>query len=195
MLARRTWRFFETFVGPDDNYLPRRIIFRKIPPTGVAHRTSPTNIGVSLLANLAAYDFGFIPVGEVIARTTRTLGTLDKMQRYRGHFYNWYDTRTLEPLRPLFVSTVDSGNLAGHLLTLAAGLQGLAGQKIFRPVVFSGLGSALDILLEVGPCANGRSNAEIVGHLKALAKGCAHSRARSPKPGRSCSDCLRRPAN
>ena len=124
-VAQRTWRFFEKFVGPDDNYLPPDN-FQEDPPVGLAHRTSPTNIGLSLLANLAAYDFGYIPIIDVIERTTRTLATLDKLHRHRGHFYNWYDTRTLEPLQPRYISTVDSGNLAGHLLTLAAGLDELA---------------------------------------------------------------------
>ncbi|MGA2500361.1 MAG: glucoamylase family protein, partial [Tepidisphaeraceae bacterium] len=124
-VARSTWRFFEAFVGPDDNYLPPDN-FQEDPPVGLAHRTSPTNIGLSLLANLAAYDFGYIAAAGVIERTTRTLATLDKLERHRGHFYNWYDTRTLEPLQPRYVSTVDSGNLAGHLLTLAAGLDELA---------------------------------------------------------------------
>jgi cyclic beta-1,2-glucan synthetase len=171
-VARLTWRFFETFVGSIDNDLPPDN-YQEDPPQGAAHRTSPTNIGVSLLANLAAYDFGYIPVAEVIARTTRTLATLDKLQRYRGHFYNWYDTRTLEPLRPLFVSTVDSGNLAGHLLTLAAGLQGLAAQKIFRPVVFSGLGATLSILLEAAHAPNAGVAAEIVTRLEALGEDLA----------------------
>jgi hypothetical protein len=98
-LSRRTWRFFETFVGHDDNHLPPDN-FQEDPPTGIAHRTSPTNIGMSLLANLAAHDFGYITVAEVIERTTQTLTTLDRLQRYRGHFYNWYNTRTLEPLVP-----------------------------------------------------------------------------------------------
>ncbi|HEX4797188.1 MAG TPA: glucoamylase family protein [Humisphaera sp.] len=147
-VARRTWRFFEVFVAPDDNYLPPDN-FQEDPPTGVAHRTSPTNIGLSLLANLTAHDFGYITIADLIERTSRTLASLDKLQRYRGHFYNWYDTRTLEPLRPLYVSSVDSGNLAGHLLTLAIGLDELASQKIFRPAVSAGLGSAIDLLLEV----------------------------------------------
>ncbi|HEX4454178.1 MAG TPA: glucoamylase family protein [Kofleriaceae bacterium] len=124
-LARKTWRFFETYVTAEDNFLPPDNV-QDDPPRGIAHRTSPTNIGLSLVASLAAYDFGYISAGDVIARTTRTLATLDRMQRYRGHFYNWYDTTTLEPLRPMYVSTVDSGNLAGYLLTLAAGLDELA---------------------------------------------------------------------
>ena len=131
-VARRTWRFFETFVGPADNHLPPDN-FQEDPPNGPAHRTSPTNIGLALLSNLAAYDFGYITAGEVIGRTSRTLGSIDRLQRYRGHLFNWYDTRTLEPLRPLYVSTVDSGNLAGHLLTLAAGLNGMAERADLPP--------------------------------------------------------------
>lgn len=166
-IARLTWRFFETFVGSIDNDLPPDN-FQEDPPQGAAHRTSPTNIGMSLLANLAAYDFGYISVAEVIARTTRTLATLDKLQRHRGHFYNWYDTRTLEPLRPLYISTVDSGNLAGHLLTLAAGLDGLAAQQVFRPVVFSGLGATLSLLLEAARAPAAEVSAEIIVRLQAM---------------------------
>ncbi|HWE03792.1 MAG TPA: glucoamylase family protein [Tepidisphaeraceae bacterium] len=131
MIARRTWKFFERFVGPEDHYLPPDN-FQENPPRGIAHRTSPTNIGLSLLANLAAYDFKYIAVDVLIERTTRTIDTLDKLQRFRGHFYNWYDTQTLEPLRPHYISTVDSGNLAGHLITLAAGFDILADEWLAR---------------------------------------------------------------
>jgi len=167
-VARRTWRFFEAFVGPVDHHLPPDN-FQEDPPKGLAHRTSPTNIGMSLLANLTAYDFGFIPIADVIERTTRTLATLDKLQRYRGHFYNWYDTRTLEPLRPLYVSTVDSGNLAGHLLTLAAGLDELAVQKIFRPTaIFAGLGSTLDLLFEIARASATAAQTKLIAPLERL---------------------------
>ena len=88
-------------------------------------------MGLSLLANLAAHDFGYLSTGRLIARTANAFATMQRMERYRGHFFNWYDTRTLEPLPPRYVSTVDSGNLAGHLLTLQPGLRGLADQKIF----------------------------------------------------------------
>jgi len=144
-VARRTWRFFEVHVTAEDNFLPPDNV-QEDPPRGAAHRTSPTNIGLSLLANLAAYDHGYATAGELIARTARTLATLDRMQRYRGHFYNWYDTITLEPLRPMYVSTVDSGNLAGHLLTLAGGLDELADRPA-RPAL-TGLGDTLDVLGE-----------------------------------------------
>ncbi|MBS1121113.1 MAG: NdvB [Deltaproteobacteria bacterium] len=171
-LARRTWRFFETYVTAEDHDLPPDN-FQVDPPIGVAHRTSPTNIGLSLLANLAAYDFGYIATGEVIARTTRTLATLDKLQRYRGHFYNWYDTRTLEPLRPMYVSTVDSGNLAGHLLTLAAGLLDLEHQPIMRAELLAGVGDTLDVIE-----AHGGRAAE-VATLRALLNAPPHSLVRS----------------
>ena len=75
-------------------------------------------IGMALLADLAAYDFGYISAGEFLSRIQNTLETMEKLERYLGHFYNWYDTRTLKPLHPQYISSVDSGNLAGSLLTL-----------------------------------------------------------------------------
>ncbi|MDB4980862.1 MAG: cyclic beta 1-2 glucan synthetase, partial [Myxococcales bacterium] len=150
VVARRTWRFFETFVCAEDNHLPPDN-FQEDPPRGIAHRTSPTNIGLALTANLAAYDFGYLSAAEVVARTTLTLAAMDKLQRYRGHFYNWYDTRTLEPLRPMYVSTVDSGNLAGHLITLAGGLDELAHDKAFRVELFAGLRDTLEAFVAASP--------------------------------------------
>ena len=128
-LARRTWAFFETFVGPEDHWLPPDN-YQEYRAALLVHRTSPTNMGLALLANLSAYDFGYLPAGPLIERTANTLGTMEKLERHRGHFYNWYDTQTLQPLPPLYVSTVDSGNLAGHLLTLRAGLLALADDRI-----------------------------------------------------------------
>ncbi len=159
-IARRTWRFFETFVAPTDNWLPPDN-YQEEPPRGAAHRTSPTNIGLALLANLTAYDFGYVGTAEVISRTTATLATLDRLQRYRGHFYNWYDTLSLEPLRPMYVSTVDSGNLAGHLLTLASGLDGLAHAEVVRAKILDGLAETLAVLAEHAPSAS-------IGELRAL---------------------------
>ena len=123
-IARKTWSFFETFVAAEDHWLPPDN-FQEFPAAVVAHRTSPTNMGLALLANLSAYDFGFISAGQLIERTANTLGTMQRLERFRGHFYNWYDTRTLKPLPPLYVSSVDSGNLAMHLLTLRQGLLAL----------------------------------------------------------------------
>ncbi|WP_291992084.1 glucoamylase family protein [Candidatus Accumulibacter sp. ACC003] len=146
-LSRRTWAFFEHFVGPDDHWLPPDNI-QEYRVVSVAHRTSPTNIGLALLANLSAYDFGYLVTGKVLERTANTLCTMDALERYRGHFYNWYDTQTLRPLQPLYISTVDSGNLAGHLLTLHAGLLALADDKILPARLFEGLGDTLRILLD-----------------------------------------------
>jgi cyclic beta-1,2-glucan glucanotransferase len=150
--ARRTWRFFADFVGPQDNWLPPDN-FQEYPATAIASRTSPTNIGMALLANLAAYDFGYICAGEFLRRTENTLATMEKLERYRGHFYNWYDTRTLQPLRPQYVSSVDSGNLAGSLLTLQAGLTELKDQQVLPSNAFQGLHDTLRVLAEHVPAS------------------------------------------
>jgi len=145
--ARRTWHFFARFVGPLDNWLPPDN-FQEYPTEMLASRTSPTNIGMALLATLAAWDFGYIDAGELLRRTEATLAAMEKLTRYRGHFYNWYDTRTLTPLRPQYVSTVDSGNLAGCLLTLQAGLAELKAQPVLSPRAFEGLEDTVRVLAE-----------------------------------------------
>src|SRR4029450_8638070 len=120
-LARRTWQYFaDRAVPPGDPYLPPDNLQEEPSPL-VAHRTSPTNIGLALLSTLAAHDFGFIGTPELADRLERTLDTLDTLERYRGHLLNWYDTQTLAPLHPRYVSTVDSGNLAAALMCLAQG--------------------------------------------------------------------------
>ena len=118
LVGRRTWRYFETFVTATESMLPPDN-FQEDPKAVVAHRTSPTNIGLYLLAAVSARDFGWAGTIETVERLEGTLATLTRLQRYRGHLYNWYDTRDLRPLDPRYVSTVDSGNLAAHLLTLA----------------------------------------------------------------------------
>ncbi len=145
--ARRTWRFFAEFVGPQDNWLPPDN-YQEYPAPVIASRTSPTNIGMSLLANLAAYDFGYISAGECLRLTANTLAAMEKLERYRGHFYNWYDTHTLKPLHPQYVSSVDSGNLAGSLLTLQAGLAELKDQPVLSSNAFQGLQDTLQVLAE-----------------------------------------------
>ena len=119
--ARKTWDFFDTFMTADNHWLPPDN-YQEAPVEALARRTSPTNIGLALLANLTAYDFGYITMDELLKRTDDTIQTLLKLERYRGHFYNWYSTETLTPLIPRYISSVDSGNLAGHLLTLRQGL-------------------------------------------------------------------------
>ena len=119
LIARRTWLYFETFVTAEHNMLPPDN-FQETPDPVVAGRTSPTNVGVYLLSVVSARDFGWISLTETIDRLERTLTTMEAMQRHRGHLYNWYDTRTLNPLHPLYISSVDSGNLAGHLIAVAS---------------------------------------------------------------------------
>lgn len=121
LLTRKTWFYFERFVTKEDNWLPPDN-FQEYPTPVIARRTSPTNIGLYLLSNLAAYDFGYTGPTNLILRTRQTFESLKKMDRYQGHFYNWYNTEDLSVLHPRYISTVDSGNLAGHLLTLRQGL-------------------------------------------------------------------------
>jgi cyclic beta-1,2-glucan synthetase len=118
LTARRTWRFFETFVTAADHMLPPDN-FQEDPAPVLAHRTSPTNLGLYLLSAAAARDFGWLGTVDAIERLEATLATMDKLGRFRGHFYNWYDTNDLRPLDPKYVSSVDSGNLAAHLIALA----------------------------------------------------------------------------
>jgi cellobiose phosphorylase len=148
--ARRTWRYFAEFVGPDDNWLPPDN-FQEYPTPAIASRTSPTNIGMSLLADLAAVDFGYLTVRECLQRIDNTLASMEKLERYRGHFYNWYDTRTLQPLHPQYVSSVDSGNLAGCLLTLQAGLAELRHQPVLPASALRGLQDTLQVLAKQLP--------------------------------------------
>ncbi|HJS24356.1 MAG TPA: hypothetical protein VJ751_08380, partial [Pyrinomonadaceae bacterium] len=103
LIARRTWRFFETFVGPEDNWLPPDN-FQEDPTRVIAHRTSPTNIGLLLLATSTARDLGYAGALEFVEREELTFATMDKMARLHGHFFNWYDTKTLEPLLPQYIS-------------------------------------------------------------------------------------------
>ena len=149
-LSRKTWLFFETFVGPDDNWLPPDN-YQEYPVSVLAHRTSPTNMGLSLLANLTAYDFGYILTGELIERTSKAFRTMDLLEKFQGHFFNWYDTQSMKPLNPLYVSSVDSGNLSGHLLTFSQGLLTLPYQSINGPRLFEGIFDTLQILLEQTP--------------------------------------------
>ncbi len=146
-ISRKTWAFFETFVGPQDHWLPPDN-YQEHPAVVLAHRTSPTNMGLSLLANLSAYDFGYIAVGQLIERTANSLQTMTTLDRHRGHFYNWYDTQSLQPLPPLYISSVDSGNLAVHLLTLRPGLLALPDHRILAVRFFEGLSDTLRVLVQ-----------------------------------------------
>ena len=164
-ISRKTWGFFETFVGPEDHWLPPDNS-QEHPVAVVAHRTSPTNMGLSLLANLSAYDFGYIPAGQLIERTANALHTMAALERHQGHFYNWYDTQSLQPLPPLYISSVDSGNLAAHLLTLRPGLLALPDHKIMGSRLFDGLCDTLRILIDAAGDAASPRLAELQKDMK-----------------------------
>ncbi|WP_341939623.1 GH36-type glycosyl hydrolase domain-containing protein [Marinimicrobium sp. C2-29] len=172
LTARRTWRYFEDFVGPEDNWLPPDN-FQEHPTPVIASRTSPTNMGLSLLADLAACDFGYITAGECLKRIDHTLSAMEQLERYRGHFYNWYDTRSLQILHPHYVSSVDSGNLAGSLLTLQAGLLELKSQPVFSSRALQGLQDTLQVFAEQLPTGPNTALAGKVRPLQQALNTCA----------------------
>ncbi len=141
-IARRTWRYFERFVGPDDHYLAPDN-FQQDPQAKIAHRTSPTNVGLALLSTVSAHDFGWIGRFETIERLELSFDSIERLELFRGHLFNWYDTESLQPLEPRYVSTVDSGNLAGHLVALSQSCFALTTQPLLGVWVFDGLRDAL----------------------------------------------------
>ena len=172
LIARRTWRFFETFVDDEEHALPPDN-FQEDPEPVRAHRTSPTNVGLYLLSVMSAHDFGWIGAHDTADRLEATLRTMDDLHRVQGHFCNWYDTRDLRPLEPIYISTVDSGNLAGHLIALAEACRELAHRRPFGPETLAGVGDAVLLVLEslerAGPPGFARGVA--AGQLREAARG------------------------
>ena len=175
LAARQTWRFFETFVTAGDNMLPPDN-FQEDPISVVAHRTSPTNMGLYLLSIVSARDFGWIGTAEALEKLEATLATMMKMERVRGHFLNWYDTQTLLPLPPDYVSSVDSGNLAGHLITLARSCEDWLNSDAKTAPMRAGLADALALVaVEAQNTFSPLSHSpEIDEFLRALARMQAH---------------------
>jgi cyclic beta-1,2-glucan synthetase len=196
--ARRTWRFFEAFVGPEDHHLPPDN-FQEDPKPVVAHRTSPTNIGLYLLSTLAAHDLGWLGTLDTLDRLEATFQGLRRLERFRGHFYNWYDTRRLQPLEPRYVSTVDSGNLAGHLLAVESACRHLLTRPVRTFEVRRGVEDALALVGEAADrLADDRrtqtvSRDDLARAIDDLALGLAddHERARDHlRPLRTLADTL-----
>lgn len=167
-IARVTWRYFEVFVGPQENWLPPDN-FQELPSHRVAHRTSPTNMGLALLANLSACDFGYLSVGQLIDRTGHTLDSMDLLDRHRGHFYNWYDTLSRRLLKPPYVSTVDSGNLVAHIRVLRSGLLERRGATLLPASLCAGLTDTWACLAALVP-ASAQTTA-VVARLSACPTG------------------------
>lgn len=159
--ARRTWRYFTDFVGPDTAWLPPdnyQIAFGNV----LAMRTSPTNIGLSLLGALGARDFGYLTCDEVVERSTRSFAAIKQLEKYNGHLLNWYDLKTLAPLEPRYVSTVDSGNLIGCLWTLDVGIQEMLDEPVIGPRALDGL---LDTLRALRESLEKSDSTEESGHI------------------------------
>ena len=147
LVARRTWRFFETFVTAVEHMLPPDN-FQEDPKGVVAGRTSPTNLGIYLLSAASARDFGWAGTTETVERLEATLATMREMKRFRGHFFNWYDTRDLRPLDPQYVSSVDSGNLAGHLIAFANACDAWLQGPVSTETLLAGIRDNLDLSRE-----------------------------------------------
>jgi cyclic beta-1,2-glucan synthetase len=175
LIARRTWRFFETFVGEEDHWLPPDN-YQEDPQPVIAHRTSPTNIGLLLLSTASAYDLGYVSTLEVTERLELTFKTLERLPKFRGHCFNWYETRTLEALSPQYVSTVDSGNLAGHLLATKQAAVELPDQVLFDRRTIAGLSDTITMMREeASRLAAIRQRTEVVTvkHLREEIEACA----------------------
>ena len=154
--AQEIWQYFEDFLSPQDHFLPPDN-WQEQPAVGIAHRTSPTNIGLGLLSALSAMDLGLCPKHRALGYIENMLATMERMEKWNGHLYNWYDTRTLRPLRPVYVSTVDSGNLSGCLLVLREGLYemgqrelGIRADKLFSDMSFTELYDSRRKLFYIG---------------------------------------------
>ena len=147
-VTRRTWGFFERFVGPEDHWLPPDH-YQESPVGTVAHHTSPTNIGLLFTSTLAAYDLGYLDQLGLATRLTTTIDSLERLERFRGHFLNWYDTLTLQPLHPRYISTVDSGNLAASLIITTQACKSMPDEPIFRWGLWQGYLDTLSNLSEI----------------------------------------------
>ena len=166
-VARRTWLFFETFVGPDDHWLPPDN-YQEEPRGDLAHRTSPTNVGMMLLSSLTACDLGHLGLPELAARIRNSLDTLERLERHRGHLLNWYDTRSLDPLEPRYVSTVDSGNLAVSLVALREGCLELAAGPVLRQALWNGLADTLELLMRALDSLHGGPPVALRAHIASI---------------------------
>jgi len=174
-IARRTWHYFEAFVGQDDNWLPPDN-HQILPNPVTAHRTSPTNLGLYILSLMTARDFGYISTTKFLSLLQLTLKTMEKLERYQGHYLNWYDTKSLVSLHPKYVSTVDSGNLAGYLMTARQACLEIHSSCVFDSKIFQGLEDSIFVIQEELATAKNTCS-ELQGPLKII-----ESFLRAPAP-------------
>ncbi|MFC2968231.1 GH36-type glycosyl hydrolase domain-containing protein [Acidimangrovimonas pyrenivorans] len=176
-LARRTWLFFETYAGPEDNWLPPDN-YQTAPYEEIAHRSSPTNVGMLLLSSLTAFDLGHAGLRDLAARTADVQAALERLDRYRGHILNWFDTRTLQPLEPQYISTVDSGNLAVSLLTVAEGCREAARGPPLSAALWDGFADTLGLLRDAISALPSRPAKPLLDRLDALMEDAERCRDR-----------------
>lgn len=155
--ARKTWRYFEEFANYRNSYLAPDN-YQEDPPRGIAPRTSPTNIGLGLMATLTARDFGFIGTHEMINLLSDTVTSIEKLEKWNGHLYNWYDTLTLLPFRPIYISSVDSGNFIGYLITLTQGLRDYLNKPLLDVQFVDGILDTLRCSGQAGPALIAKLN-------------------------------------
>src|SRR5207249_3497812 len=165
--ARRTWRYFDDFVGPQTSWLPPDNV-QETPKREIFLRTSPTNIGLWMLATVAANDFGYITIDDLVARNLGTLETISRLERFEGHLFNWYDLSTLEPLRPRYVSTVDSGNLLASLWTFATSCNELATRALLDASALRGLADTLGVMRQIAAAMKKAEHPPAFLHLVGL---------------------------
>jgi hypothetical protein len=146
--ARRTWRYFDEFVGPETHWLPPDNV-QETPRREIFLRTSPTNIGLWMLATIAANDFGYLTLDDLTSRNRATLETLARLELFEGHLFNWYDISKLEPLHPRYVSTVDSGNLLASLWTFTVSCVELTVHPVLDGAALRGLADTLAVVRQV----------------------------------------------
>src|SRR5216117_2015876 len=168
--ARRTWRYFDDFVGPQTSLLPPDNV-QETPTREIFMRTSPTNIGLSMLATVAANDFGYITIDDLVARNLRTLETLGRLERFEGHLFNWYDLNTLEPLRPRYVSAVDSGNLLARLWTFESSCSELATRPLLDAGALRGIADTLGVMRQITATMKGAEHPRPFVRLAELTTG------------------------
>ena len=168
--ARKTWRYFETFVTDADGWLAPDNYQERDDTPRLARRTSPTNIGMAMLSTMAAHDLGYLSTALLIQRLDATVRTLESLERYRGHFLNWYDTDTRAPLHPRYVSTVDSGNLAGALIALTQGLREIEQKSQTRAQRLDGLADTADVLAAASSSSSAAAPRSTITEINRLAR-------------------------
>lgn len=174
-LARQTWRFFDDFIGPQSHWLPPDN-YQDALRVEVAQRTSPTNIGLWLLSSLTAHDCGYVTLDNLVERGLGTLETLHKVERFEGHILNWYDTETLKPLYPRYVSTVDSGNLLASLWGAVQGYRDVLERPLIGPRTLAGMADTLGVLRDAlkNDVSAGAASKPIGNLVATLESLCAH---------------------